>query len=142
MISEEIAEIITEAKNVQSFNVVIMKEEDFFSSVCDHLLNTSALYQGSRINSDWFLRILNKGKIHNTLVKLKFEKQLTRKILKIAFDWHHIRPIKSNDTWFCQVASTWSFSRTSFRSPSYRISHTEFQRIARKYSNCAFLIPT
>ena len=55
MIFEEMAEMITEAKNVQPFNVVKMTEEDFYdlASVCDTLLNTSPI----KISSASWIRI-------------------------------------------------------------------------------------
>ena len=55
MIPDEIAEMITEAKNVQPFNVVKMTEEDFydFASVCDTLLHTSPI----KISSASWIRI-------------------------------------------------------------------------------------
>ncbi|GFR24668.1 hypothetical protein TNCT_438301 [Trichonephila clavata] len=44
MVSKEIAEMIAEARHVQPFNVVIMKE-DFYdiSAQCDTFLNTSPI---------------------------------------------------------------------------------------------------
>ncbi|GFQ76598.1 hypothetical protein TNCT_363091 [Trichonephila clavata] len=45
MVPEEIAEMIAEARHVQPFNVVMMKEEDFYdiSAQCDTFLNTSPI---------------------------------------------------------------------------------------------------
>ncbi|GFQ78871.1 uncharacterized protein TNCT_122361 [Trichonephila clavata] len=45
MVPEEIAEMIAEARHVQPFNVVMMKEEDFYDifAQCDTFLNTSPI---------------------------------------------------------------------------------------------------
>ncbi|GFR12697.1 hypothetical protein TNCT_469831 [Trichonephila clavata] len=45
LVPEEIAEMIVEARHVQPFNVVMIKEEDFYdiSAQCDTFLNTSPI---------------------------------------------------------------------------------------------------
>ncbi|GFQ84370.1 hypothetical protein TNCT_176471 [Trichonephila clavata] len=55
MVPEEIAEMIAEARHVQLFNVVMMKEEDFYniSAQCDTFLNTSPI----KISTAFWIKI-------------------------------------------------------------------------------------